>query len=358
MAFNPNRLSIARKRRRLTAKKLAELARLSPITITRLQTTSKHEPDDATLDVLAEVLNFPRKFFFGDDVDELDKSAASFRSLTAMSALEREAALSAGSIAYLLSDWVHERFNLPSASLIDLGRERDTASAARSLRQYWGLGEKPISNMIRLLESKGVRVFSLAENTRNVDAFSCWRNDVPYVFLNTFKSPEHSRFDAAHELGHLIFHRHGGPQQGGRDAEREANNFASSFLMPRADVLANLPRPASLDQLVRAKRRWGVSVAALAYRLHDLKLLTDWQYRLYCININKRGYRTDEPNQIPREESTVWKKVFTQLWNERITKKHVADEIGVPVDELENLVFGLVGSTRAPAASKPDLRVV
>jgi hypothetical protein len=45
----------------------------------------------------------------------------------------------------------------------------------------WALGEQPIS-MIKLLESKGVRVFSLAENTKTVDAFSCWRNDVPYVF--------------------------------------------------------------------------------------------------------------------------------------------------------------------------------
>ena len=42
--------------------------------------------------------------------------------------------------------------------------------------------------MIKLLESKGVRVFSLAENTKNVDAFSCWRNGTPYVFLNTFRS--------------------------------------------------------------------------------------------------------------------------------------------------------------------------
>src|SRR3546814_6566541 len=56
------------------------------------------------------------------------------------------------------------------------------------------------------------------EDTKNVDAFSCWRNGQPFVFLNTFKSAERSRFDAAHELAHLVLHRHGGPQ--GREIGR------------------------------------------------------------------------------------------------------------------------------------------
>jgi Zn-dependent peptidase ImmA (M78 family) len=118
---------------------------------------------------------------------------------------------------------------------LDFSHERDPAGAARTLRQYWTIGEKPIGSMIKLLETKGIRVFSLSENTRNVDAFSCWRNGEPYVFLNKFKSTEHSRFDAAHELAHLVLHKHGGPSQG-RSAESEAHAFASSFLMPRDDV--------------------------------------------------------------------------------------------------------------------------
>jgi hypothetical protein len=45
------------------------------------------------------------------------------------------------------------------------------------------------------------------------------------------------RFDAAHELGHLVMHGHERPLPG-PEAEREANQFASAFLMPRADVVA------------------------------------------------------------------------------------------------------------------------
>src|SRR3546814_5173621 len=80
----------------------------------------------------------------------IDASAASFRSLTGMSARERDAALAAGSLAYEVIDWVSERFTLPKADILDLGHERDPASAARMLRQYWSIGEKPVGNMIKL----------------------------------------------------------------------------------------------------------------------------------------------------------------------------------------------------------------
>jgi len=354
--FNPQRLSLARKRRRLTSKRFAELIGMSPVTVTRLE-KANNEPEPGTVDLISKALGFPREFFFGNDIDELSKESASFRSLTSMSARERDAALASGSLAYLLSDYIAERFNLPEPKLIDLSHERDPAAAARTVREVWALGEQPISNMIKLLESKGIRVFSLAENTKTVDAFSCWRNAVPYIFLNTFKSAERSRLDAAHELAHLILHRHGGPRQG-RDAEMEANIFASSFLMPIADVRSRLPFVSRLDDLIAAKKRWGVSTAALAYRLHKLRILSDWQYRMFCIQINQKGYGTHEPDSLPREESVVWKKVFTELWSDRISKRQVAADLHLPHDELENLVFGLTGSITPPERSSPDLRAV
>jgi Zn-dependent peptidase ImmA (M78 family)/DNA-binding XRE family transcriptional regulator len=356
--FNPQRLSLARKRRRLSSKGLAELIGMSPVTVTRLE-KANNEPVPETVDLIAKKLGFPREFFFGGDIDDLDNESASFRSLTSMTARERDAALASGSFAYLLTDYVASKFNLPESKLIDLSHERDPAAAARTVRQVWALGEQPISSMIKLLESKGVRVFSLAENTKNVDAFSCWRNNIPYVFLNTFKSAERSRLDAAHELGHLTLHKHGGPRQG-RNAEIEANNFASSFLMPKADVVSRLPVVGRLDQLIAAKKRWGVSTAALAYRLHKLGLLSDWQYRVFCIQINQRGFRTEEPNALPREESVVWKKVFTELWSERISKNQVAADLHLPSDELENLVFGLTGGVAPPqrAKGRPNFKTV
>lgn len=355
-AFNRERLSIARKRRRHSSKGLAELVGVTPVTLSRWEngTTS---PDSDALARIADVLDFPIEFFAGDACSVPDADGASFRSLTTMTARERDAALAAGALAYLLSDWVDDRFDLPVPDLIDLSFEEDPEAAAAAVRQAWGLGVAPIKDMVRLLEAHGVRVFSLAENTKNVDAFSCWRDETPFVFLNTFKSAEHSRFDAAHELGHLIMHKHGGPHAG-REAETEANRFASAFLMPAPDVIGRIRRITGLADLVVAKRRWGVSVAALAYRTHKLGIVTDWQYRGLCIEMNQVGYRKAEPQGLSPEKSQVWQKVFAELWSERITREDVARQLCIPTPELDNLVFGLTGPDLGAKPEARSLRLV
>lgn len=346
--FTPGRLSLARKRRGLTKKRLAELVGVTPRTILRYE-IGEIAPQEETLKRISQVLQFPMEFFHASDVDEPLEGAASFRSLTAITAAERDAALAAGSVAFLLSDWVDERFDLPPTNLIDLS-DTKPEPAARSLRQEWALGERPVTNMVHLLESKGVRVFSLAANTRTVDAFSLWRSERPYVFLNMMKTPEHSRFDAAHELGHLVLHRHGGPK--GRKAEEQANLFASSFLMPAADVVASVPRISTIHQVVEAKKRWKISALALIYRLHRLGVLSPWQYRMFCIQASDLGYRTAEPFGIAREQSVVWQKVLTALWKERMTKEDIARALHVPPQEVENLLFGLASDQSATDKKK------
>lgn len=340
--FNPSRLEIARKRRCLKGKELAELAGLSYVTITRLE-KGDNEPDSKTVGQLARALKYPESFFYQNQGEILDKDQVSFRSLTSMTARERDAAISAGSLAFLFADWVEEKFNLPSFEAFDFGGDLNPASAARTLRQEWGLGERPVGNMMKLLESKGIRVFSLAEQNRNVDAFSYWRHDKPYIFLNTFKTAEHSRFDSAHELGHLVLHRHG--HAVGREAETEANMFASHFLMPSSDLVSHVPYYLNLEQLIKAKRRWGVSTAALGYRLHKDGTMSDWQYRAFCIQLNKL-YGKSEPNGVDREVSYLWKTVFQELWKDGLSRDRLAKLVGFPEDELDALLFGLLGENQ------------
>ena len=356
--FNHKRLGLARKRRRLTGKGLAERTGLSAVTISRLE-KGDNQPDEATVDKLSAALGFPSAFFYGDDPEDIKTDAVSFRSLSKMSAKERDAAISAGALGLQLNDWIEERFKLPQPNLIDLSYETNPEAAARALRQYWNLGEKPIGNMLGLLETNGVRVFSLSENTASVDAFSFWRNETPFVFLNNFKTAERSIFDTAHELGHLVLHKHVGPRSS-RAAEREADQFASAFLMPADDVRARMPRLINVAVILKAKKRWRVSAMAMAYRLHALSRLTEWQYKSTCIELGKRGYRSGEPDGIERESSVVWRKVFSQLWSERTTKNEIADALHLPLDELEGIVWGLVsnGPPTRPLQSNSKLRAV
>lgn len=337
--FIGQRLTLARQRAGLSKKGFAELIGVHPRSVMRWE-ADEREPGEQELRAISSALKFPLAFFSGPELDIADQHAASFRSMSAMTAHERDGALASGSLGFLAFDWIEERFNLPHSELEDLGHETPEV-AARILREKWLIGERPISNMIALLESKGVRVCSLAEEAKAVDAFSMWRRGKPYVFLNSFKSAEHQRFDAAHELGHLILHRHGAPR--GREAEDEANRFASSFLMPAADVRAHLPIIYGLSSLVRAKSRWKVSVAALNYRVHKLGLTSDWEYRGLCIEIQKAGYRTKEPYGIERETSQVWSQVFTDLRQSGMSKSALAEQLALPPEELDNLVFGLVG---------------
>lgn len=300
--------------------------------------TGKSNPSEDVMFRIGQVLEFPAEFFFGDDLDEPSLESGSFRAMTKMRVPQREMALSQAALGIHFSDWLSKKFQLPTAQIPDLGREPDPEAAAEFVRREWALGVLSIRNMIHLLESKGVRVFSLAVDAREVDAFSMWKGNTPFVFLNTNKTSEHSRFDAAHELAHLVLHKHGPPR--GIEAEKQANAFASAFLMPRGSVIANAPKFATYNVLVQLKRTWIVSVSALAYRLNGLGLINHWQYRGMCVEIAKRGKHI-EPNEAPRESSLLLPKIMGCLYDEGITRAQIARELHIPTAELEQLLFGL-----------------
>lgn len=354
--FSATRLSIARQRRQLTKKELAQRSGISIPTLTRLD-GGRTEPDRETVLAIARALEFPVEFFYLDDCDVLTPEAVSFRSLSTLTARQRDAALAAGSLAFEIHDWIAQRFELPMPVLLNL-RDEDPIAAAQTLRSHWGLGTQPIEHMVKLMESKGIRVFVLAEQHKHVDAFSCWHKEVPFVFLNRFKSAERSRFDAAHELAHLCLHVHG-TASGDRNVEREADAFASAFLIDRSDLIGHLPRVSSLAQLVSAKKRWGVSVSALARTAHDAKLISDWHYESLSKQISYLGYRTSEPEGRPHEQSVLWRMVFEELWKDGMTRESITRALYIPRHELEALMGELVDSPAVqPRRERPSLKVI
>ena len=195
--FNNTRFALARKRRGLTKRALAKEVGVTDRSITAYE-SGQTAPESQTVEKIARALRFPVEFFFADDVEELPIEVASFRALTKMTAAQRDIALSAGVVALLLNQWIDNKFDLPSPDFPEdyrissdgksktdtyqqssegdqfpnTGQENDPEAAAEMLRRYWDLGELPIKSMIALLESKGVRVFSLSVDAREVDAFS------------------------------------------------------------------------------------------------------------------------------------------------------------------------------------------
>lgn len=351
MFFNPSRLTFARTRRGFTKARLAKELGLQVRSIQGYE-SNEYTPEQENLASISALLRFPVEFFSGDDLPVIEPDTASFRSMSKMSATLRNTALGAGVTAFLLNDWIEERFRLPQADLPDLA-DLSPEDAAASLRRIWGLGESPIGNLIHLLEAKGIRIYSLAIEAKEVDAFSVWHQERPFIFLNTFKSAEHSRFDAAHELGHLVRDRHSmrHGEAHSPDMEREANAFASAFLMPRASILARRVGLLTLDKLMQLKHIWGVSLAALAYRMNHLGLFTEWAYRNLCIQMAKNGYRTVEPNPMRRESSQVLRKIFDALRAEGTTRSMLAKDICIAQEDIDNLTFGLTLSSVSSSAA-------
>jgi Zn-dependent peptidase ImmA (M78 family)/DNA-binding XRE family transcriptional regulator len=353
--LNPTRLEFARNQRRWTKTRLAKALGVQSRSIQGYE-TGEYEPESERLEHIAELLRFPIEFFFGDDLPVIADHTASFRALSKMSASLKNSALGAGTIAFLLNNLIEGYFKLPVADLPDLS-DLSPEDAAATLRRMWGLGEAPVGNMIHLLESMGIRIYSLTIEAKEVDAFSVWHESQPFVLLNTFKTTEHSRFDAAHELGHLVRDRHSMLHGTAHspEMEREANAFAAAFLMPRNSVIAHKPNFPSMQNLIRLKRVWGVSLAALAYRMNQLSLLTEWTYRSLCIQIAKHGYRTKEPEAMRPEHSQLLTKVFELLRKEGIQRSDIARQLLVHPDDLNNLTFCLTTSSVTTQASVSNM---
>ncbi|WP_454530229.1 helix-turn-helix domain-containing protein [Dermacoccus abyssi] len=355
--LNPSRLTAARKRRGWTITRLSQESGLSTKSLSSYE-NDHHEPDDLNLLRLAEALQVAPPFLIADDLDEIPLDAVSFRALSKMTARTRDRGLASARIALLLDEWIGERFDLPQIDVPSL-TGRDPEIAAQEVRARWGLGEQPIRNVIHLLEAHGVRVFSLTQDNRDLDAFCTTWRERPYVFLATNKSAERGRFNAAHELGHLVLHGEDRIPHG-QASEDEANRFAASLLMPRSSVLAQGLRNASADRLLQAKKKWGVAAMAMAHRANELGLMSEWSYRTACVDLSRMGYRRGEPGGLPKESSQLLTKVVQQLAANGISIKDVAADLGVTPAEVRAHMFALAptsiagGGRTAQASSRPE----
>ncbi|MCL1103344.1 helix-turn-helix domain-containing protein [Shewanella saliphila] len=347
--FNPSRLKLARTRRQLTLKSLAESVGLTPRMVSEYEKERcTSQPKDATIDAFSKALNYPAEFFFSDDVDEVENNAISFRSLKSMKASQQHAAVGAGAIGVMLNSYFSDRFNPVDINIPNLTGS-DPELAASIIRTEWNLGSQSVGDMINLLEKHGVRVFSLDENTLSVDAFSFWKDGTPYVFLNTKKSGERSRFDAAHELGHLILHRDEIPQ--GKEIEREADRFAAFLLMPRDTVLPYSGKFLTIDNILKLKKNWKVSAMALIFHMKNLGVITEWQYRTLIIDASKLGLRTNEIDGIPRETSKLIKQLLAALQARGVSVRTISNELNLPIDEVTGLLF-MLGVVSNPKKAK------
>jgi Zn-dependent peptidase ImmA (M78 family)/transcriptional regulator with XRE-family HTH domain len=283
--FDPSRLALAR---RLAGLQRTALARaVAMVTAAAIMQFEKGQakPTVPVAARLAEVLDVPVEFFrAGHPVPALTACAAHFRSLRSTTSIEREQALAFAELVLTVLAAVERRVELPPVALPDLDIPPDLTLAevpavARRARAAMGVPAGSVPHMLRLLEAHGVAVVRLdVESAGRVDSFCHHQGARPIVLLCAdTQDKARSRFDAAHELGHLL--RHHDAEPGSRLLEQRAHAFAAEFLAPAIELGPDLPARADWVRLHNLKRHWGISLKALVYRAHALGQLTDRTYQ-------------------------------------------------------------------------------
>lgn len=284
------KLRIARQIRNKTITQLAKEVDVSKQAISQYE-SELIEPKGEILSKICNVLSFPLFFFIKPFKEEINVSNTFFRALNSTPALERnsyyeKAKLVSRIYNYLDDILILPKLNIPKFLISDNVTDYEIEKLASSLRQYWGLGEDPIFDVVSLLERNGIIVSVLKSESKKIDGFTqVYNSNGKLRYCVILDDEKHSmarrNFSAAHELGHIILHSYINPEEFETDRikiEKQANHFASSFLLPKNSFKKDLSNPLDYELYVTLKLKWRVSIKAMIVRAKDLGLIDYYQY--------------------------------------------------------------------------------
>lgn len=211
----------------------------------------------------------------------------------------------------------------------------DVEQAAKALRERWDLGLDPIARVVDVLEGHYVHVLEIRANEK-FDGIAVVARDqdqqvkATAVVTRQGVPGERQRFNLAHELGHLVL-----KMTGDVDEEKAAYRFGAAFLTPAQVIQHAVGTRRSyiqIPELLLLKKRFGMSVQALLFRLRDLDILTESSYKQGCIHMNRLGWRKHEPGELPPEQPQwLSQSLLRALSEEVITREEAEQMIGEPL---------------------------
>ena len=345
--FDREQLRVARELRQMTQAALAKDAgtvlgkKISSAAISQFE-LGQSVPSASTLAALVEVLRVEPEFVTAAAADVDVAMPAYFRSLRSASAHQRRRARSLVQLVHRLAQVLDDNVGLPERDVPSIpanpyedeaARRAAAEHAAAQVRKLWRLPRGPIENVVGALEEHGIVCVRLAFDEAKVDAFSVNFSDHPIAVLSTDKDKwDRSRFDAAHELAHIVMHDEaaGVPQ-----AEKQAHEFAAEFLMPRRDIERHLPERADWPRLMELKRTWGVSIAALLKRSNTLGVMSDTAYVSALKVLSARGWRRHEPVDGDAELPSLLAKAISRAGRKRVPGDELRRLAVIPAEDFE-----------------------
>jgi Zn-dependent peptidase ImmA (M78 family)/DNA-binding XRE family transcriptional regulator len=304
--FNGSRLREGRIYRGFTITDLADNLGVSKQMISKYE-NDKAVPTFESLLQISQLLKFPKEYFYENAI-EVKTGNTYFRSLLTTGKKEREMQHDRVKYLTIIRSLLEEYVDFPELDVPDF-TERDTENVeeiAERLRESWGLGDKPVKDIVYLLETKGFVISSLNLDKKSIDAFGSQHevNGKQYysIVLGNDKNSFYRRqFDVAHELGHKVLHD---PymnlddlsKEEFKQIEQEANDFAAAFLLPKDSFYRDVTiHPNDLMYYKTLKKKWCVSIGAMVMRAYKLGVISDGTYQYMQRSISQKGWRTKEP---------------------------------------------------------------
>ena len=356
--FNGDRLKSARQYRGLTVEELSQLINVSKQTISQYENGIIENVPFEKILALSNELKFPYHYFVQKSNSSIRTGSTYFRSLMKTSKKYRTAQIVKMEHLAEIYAFLNEYLDFPKLNLPDwIGSIESPTEAAKALRDYWNLGDKPIENIVRVVEKNGILVTTFATDTDDIDAFSQFVElDGVGIYLIALSSNKESaariNFDIAHELGHIILHEWSEDEdaisrEAFKNKEKEANEFAAAFLLPETEFAKEISLdPQNLDYYIQLKRKWKVSMAAMLYRACSLGIITQNKYQYMMRIMQNKDWRKSEPldNVIKAPKpSLLSDAIDVLLVNKVFTSQELVEELGnmglaMNSEELEMLL--------------------
>ena len=207
--INKDRIKLARQYRGMSIKELAEKIKLSKQAISNYE-SGKRVPSIKELTSISIALGFPYRYFIEKNEISVNYNTTFFRSyLTAQKKYKEKQIIRLSHIRNFYSV-LSNHINYPSLNLPTFDVKPTPTLAAKKLREFWGLGNAPINNLLRTVERNGILVsfFDSSSDTNKIDAFTNYLNGIWIIGLSkNTNSVSRLNFSIAHELGHILLHK-------------------------------------------------------------------------------------------------------------------------------------------------------
>lgn len=344
-SFDGDQLRVARELRRMTQTELARGTAsqadgrgVTPAAISQFELAAA-VPSAETIMSLVTVLELDPQFLTVNAADAESHLPAFFRSLRTTPAKDRKRARNIAQLVHRLAVVVAGHVDLATRDVPKIlcdpfsepdDRRLQAEQAANEVRRLWHIDAGPISNVVETVERHGVVCTRLRFRDERVDAFSVDFSDYPVAVLVADKAKwDRSRFDTAHELGHLVMHAE---VAGVPEAEKQASEFAAAFLMPASDICSELPARADWRRLLELKRTWGASIAALLYRARTLGAMSEKTYVGSTKVMAARGWKRHEPLNRSAESPQLLRDMITRASRIGVAPDQLRQEAAIPTD--------------------------